>query len=173
MFIICLVPGAVNDKEGTKSKVLDNHNKSTNNQSNTSTASTTKKSLQFVNNTSTTNNNNNKALSKEGDLDIDSDEETENVRMAIEQSKPIPLGTKQLFYVRRKRKYFKLRDILLEAITPKQNSLHNHQSAAGTTAAVATTSATPTTTTTNISAATTNSNNEVFLQGGSLNQLSF
>lgn len=54
--------------------------------------------------------------------DIDSDEETENVRLAIEQNKPIPLGTKKFFYVRRKRKYYKLRDILLEAITPKDKT---------------------------------------------------
>ncbi|CEP12714.1 hypothetical protein [Parasitella parasitica] len=52
---------------------------------------------------------------------IDSDEETENVRIAIEQNRPIPLGCKQVFYVRRKREYHKLRDILLEAITPKVN----------------------------------------------------
>lgn len=55
----------------------------------------------------------------EGEEDIDSDEETESVRIAIERNKPIPLGSKKVFYVRRKRKYYKLRDILLEAITPK------------------------------------------------------
>lgn len=60
--------------------------------------------------------------SKDEDIGIDSDEETESVRMAIEQNKPIPLGTKKIFYVRRKRNYYKLRDILLEAITPKQNN---------------------------------------------------
>jgi hypothetical protein len=52
---------------------------------------------------------------------IDSDEETENVRMAIEQNRPNPLGCRQVYYVRRKREYHKLRDILLEAITPKVN----------------------------------------------------
>lgn len=59
----------------------------------------------------------------EEEPDIDSDEETESVRVAIEQTKPIPLGTKQLFYVGRKRKYYKLRDILLDAITPKDSPL--------------------------------------------------
>ncbi|KAG2208529.1 hypothetical protein INT47_010225 [Mucor saturninus] len=54
--------------------------------------------------------------------EIDSDEETESVRIAIEQTKPIPLGKRQLFYVCRKRKYYKLRDILLDAITPKDST---------------------------------------------------
>lgn len=61
---------------------------------------------------------------------VDSDEETESVRIAIEQTKPIPLGRKQLFYVGRKRKYFKLRDILLEAITPKDSSILSSSSSA-------------------------------------------
>lgn len=52
---------------------------------------------------------------------IDSDEETETIRMAIEQNRPNPLGCRQVYYVRRKREYHKLRDILLEAITPKVN----------------------------------------------------
>lgn len=74
--------------------------------------------------TSTLNEKDNKstlsALNRdEGEEDIDSDEETESVRIAIEQNKPIPLGSKKVCYVRRKRKYYKLRDILLEAITPK------------------------------------------------------
>lgn len=74
--------------------------------------------------TSTLNEKDNKstlsALNRdEGEEDIDSDEETESVRIAIEQNKPVPLGSKKVCYVRRKRKYYKLRDILLEAITPK------------------------------------------------------
>ncbi|CAO3650946.1 unnamed protein product [Mucor hiemalis] len=74
--------------------------------------------------TSTPNEKDNKSLlstlnREEVEEDIDSDEETESVRIAIEQNKPIPLGSKKVFYVRRKRKYYKLRDILLEAITPK------------------------------------------------------
>ncbi|GAN11306.1 conserved hypothetical protein [Mucor ambiguus] len=52
---------------------------------------------------------------------IDSDEETETIRMAIEQNRPYPLGCRQVYYVRRKREYHKLREILLEAITPKVN----------------------------------------------------
>lgn len=56
---------------------------------------------------------------------IDSDEETEHVRMAIEQSRPWPLGKKQVYYARRKREYHKLRDILLEAITPKDTTNGN------------------------------------------------
>ncbi|KAI8646956.1 SCA7, zinc-binding domain-containing protein [Parasitella parasitica] len=70
---------------------------------------------------------------------IDSDEETENIRIAIEQTRPIPLGCRQVFYVRRKREYHKLRDILLEAITPKVSPT----SAASTTT---TTSTSPTST---------------------------
>lgn len=60
---------------------------------------------------------------------IDSDEETEHVRMAIEQSRPWPLGKKQVYYARRKRKYHKLRDILLEAITPKDSNTLSSSSA--------------------------------------------
>lgn len=61
--------------------------------------------------------------------------------MAIEQNRPNPLGCRQVYYVRRKREYHKLRDILLEAITPKVN-----QSASTT----STTNTSTTTTTANI-----------------------
>ncbi|KAI7872617.1 SCA7, zinc-binding domain-containing protein [Mucor mucedo] len=67
--------------------------------------------------------------------EIDSDEETESVRIAIEQTKPIPLGKRQLFYVCRKRKYYKLRDILLDAITPKDSTSSSSVSATPVTAA--------------------------------------
>ncbi|KAI8993724.1 SCA7, zinc-binding domain-containing protein [Pilobolus umbonatus] len=53
------------------------------------------------------------------DIDMDSDEETESVRLAFEQYRPMPLGEKEYFYVRRRRKCFKLRDMLLETLTPK------------------------------------------------------
>lgn len=68
------------------------------------------------------NKHNNEQDEEDEQQDIDSDEETESVRIAIEQTKPIPLGKRQLFYVCRKRKYYKLRDILLDAITPKDTS---------------------------------------------------
>ncbi|OBZ90227.1 SAGA-associated factor 73 [Choanephora cucurbitarum] len=59
---------------------------------------------------------------KEEEVDVDSDEETESVRLAIEQSRPLPLCRKQVFYVRRKRAYFRLRDVLFDTITPKHDS---------------------------------------------------
>ncbi|KAG1180061.1 hypothetical protein G6F70_000757 [Rhizopus microsporus] len=55
------------------------------------------------------------------ETDIDYDEETESVYIAVKEHKPQPLGERQVFYVQRKRKYFKIRDILLEAITPKSS----------------------------------------------------
>ena len=59
---------------------------------------------------------------EEEEVDVDSDEETESVRLAIEQSRPLPLCRKQVFYVRRKRAYFRLRDVLFDTITPKHDS---------------------------------------------------
>ncbi|KAI8047085.1 SCA7, zinc-binding domain-containing protein [Gilbertella persicaria] len=59
----------------------------------------------------------------EVDEEVDSDAEAEHIRLAIEQTKPLPLCQRQVFYVRRKRAYFKLRDILLDAIRPK----HDHE----------------------------------------------
>ncbi|KAI8973217.1 SCA7, zinc-binding domain-containing protein [Mycotypha africana] len=52
-------------------------------------------------------------------VEVDSDEETENVFLAIKQFQPIPLGQKRYYHVRRRRAYVRLRDILLDAITPK------------------------------------------------------
>ncbi|KAI8331471.1 SCA7, zinc-binding domain-containing protein [Blakeslea trispora] len=63
---------------------------------------------------------------EEEEVEIDSDEETENVRLAIEQSRPLPLCRKQVFYVRRKRAYYRLRDLLLDTITPKHDPNSNH-----------------------------------------------
>ncbi|KAK4519246.1 uncharacterized protein ATC70_009478 [Mucor velutinosus] len=71
---------------------------------------------------------------------IDSDEETETIRMAIEQNRPHPLGCRQVYYVRRKREYHKLRDILLEAITPKVNPSASTSSTATNSTNVTTTS---------------------------------
>lgn len=50
---------------------------------------------------------------------IDSDEEVENVMQAVRLSKPAPLAQKPFFFVKRRRQCFRLRDILLDAITPK------------------------------------------------------
>jgi hypothetical protein len=50
---------------------------------------------------------------------IDSDEEVENVMQALRSSRPAPLAQKPYFFVKRRRQCFRLRDILLDAITPK------------------------------------------------------
>ncbi|KAG0183938.1 hypothetical protein DFQ28_000451 [Apophysomyces sp. BC1034] len=50
---------------------------------------------------------------------IDSDEEVESVMQAIRQSCPAPLAEKPFYFVKRRRQCFRLRDILLDAITPK------------------------------------------------------
>ncbi|ORZ18663.1 SCA7, zinc-binding domain-domain-containing protein [Absidia repens] len=58
---------------------------------------------------------------------FDSDEEVENVMQALRSNHPAPLAQKPYFYVKRQRKCFRLRDILLEAITPKTNSIDSIQ----------------------------------------------
>lgn len=58
---------------------------------------------------------------------FDSDEEVENVMQALRSNHPAPLAQKPFFYVKRQRKCFRLRDILLEAITPKMNSIDSIQ----------------------------------------------
>ncbi|KAI8370147.1 SCA7, zinc-binding domain-containing protein [Choanephora cucurbitarum] len=50
---------------------------------------------------------------------VDSDEEVESVLQAFKFSKPMPLAQKSFFFTKRKRQCFRLRDILLDAITPK------------------------------------------------------
>ncbi|KAI8051860.1 SCA7, zinc-binding domain-containing protein [Thamnidium elegans] len=122
-----IVPGAMGDKDSTRSKlhVLDPNKL----KSRLSSSASTKKTCTVTcsnYNTSTSvhkDEEEEEEEDEEEEPDIDSDEETESVRVAIEQTKPIPLGTKQLFYVGRKRKYYKLRDILLDAITPKDSPL--------------------------------------------------
>ncbi|GAA5817046.1 hypothetical protein MFLAVUS_010582 [Mucor flavus] len=119
------VPGAMADKDSTRSKlhVLD-PNKLKSHLPTTSTKKTCTITCSNYNKpNSVYKEDENEEEEEEEEPDIDSDEETESVRVAIEQTKPIPLGTKQLFYVGRKRKYYKLRDILLDAITPKDSPL--------------------------------------------------
>lgn len=122
-FRVTLVPGAMSDKDSTRSKlhVLD-PNKLKNHLSLPAKRTCTITCSNYNTSTSTHKDDENEEEEEE-EPDIDSDEETESVRVAIEQTKPIPLGTKQLFYVGRKRKYYKLRDILLDAITPKDSPL--------------------------------------------------
>ncbi|KAI9469961.1 MAG: hypothetical protein EXX96DRAFT_453342, partial [Benjaminiella poitrasii] len=50
---------------------------------------------------------------------VDSDEEVENIMQAFKQSRPTPLAEKRYFFVKRRRQCFRLRDILVDAITPK------------------------------------------------------
>ncbi|KAG2192492.1 hypothetical protein INT46_003246 [Mucor plumbeus] len=50
---------------------------------------------------------------------VDSDEEVENVMQALKLSRPTPMAQKPFFFVKRKRQCFRLRDILLDSITPK------------------------------------------------------
>jgi hypothetical protein len=58
---------------------------------------------------------------------FDSDEEVENVMQALRSNHPTPLAQKPYFYVKRQRQCFRLRDILLEAITPKVKSVDSIQ----------------------------------------------
>ncbi|KAI8334700.1 SCA7, zinc-binding domain-containing protein [Chlamydoabsidia padenii] len=58
---------------------------------------------------------------------FDSDEEVENVMQALRSNHPIPLAQKPYFYVKRQRQCYRLRDILLEAITPKVKSVDSIQ----------------------------------------------
>lgn len=53
---------------------------------------------------------------------IDSDEEVENVMQALKLSRPAPLAQKSHFFVKRRRQCFRLRDVLLDALTPKSTT---------------------------------------------------
>ncbi|KAI8148787.1 SCA7, zinc-binding domain-containing protein [Fennellomyces sp. T-0311] len=50
---------------------------------------------------------------------VNSDEEVESVIQAIRQSCPAPLAEKPFYFVKRRRQCYRLRDILLDTITPK------------------------------------------------------
>lgn len=53
---------------------------------------------------------------------LDSDEEVENVMQSMRYSRPAPLAQKPYFFTKRRRQCFRLRDILLDAITPKSTT---------------------------------------------------
>ncbi|KAG1438847.1 hypothetical protein G6F56_012504 [Rhizopus delemar] len=64
---------------------------------------------------------------------VDSDEEIESVMQAIQSIKPSPLAEKPYFFVKRRRQCFRIRNTLLDAITPKSSIAidnpplrHNH-----------------------------------------------
>lgn len=59
---------------------------------------------------------------------IDSDEEVENVMQALRLSRPAPLAQKPFFFVKRKRQCYRLRDILLDAMTPKSAVINDTNS---------------------------------------------
>ncbi|KAI7887500.1 SCA7-domain-containing protein [Lichtheimia hyalospora FSU 10163] len=54
---------------------------------------------------------------------INSDEELENVMHAVTESRPAPLAERPFYFVKRRRQCYRLRDILLDAITPKAVSM--------------------------------------------------
>lgn len=53
---------------------------------------------------------------------VNSDEELENVLDAMRHSRPTPLAQKSFYFVKRRRQCYRLHDILLDTITPKNNS---------------------------------------------------
>lgn len=53
---------------------------------------------------------------------VNSDEELENVLDAMRHSRPKPLAQKSFYFVKRRRQCYRLHDILLDTITPKNNS---------------------------------------------------
>lgn len=53
---------------------------------------------------------------------VNSDEELENVLDAMRYSRPTPLAQKSFYFVKRRRQCYRLHDILLDTITPKNNS---------------------------------------------------
>lgn len=57
---------------------------------------------------------------------INSDEELENVLDAMRYSRPTPLAQKSFYFVKRRRQCYRLHDILLDTITPKNNSQLDH-----------------------------------------------
>lgn len=59
---------------------------------------------------------------------INSDEEVENVMYAVKESRPAPLAERPFYFVKRRRQCYRLRDILLDAITPKAVSMAHSDS---------------------------------------------
>ncbi|KAG2204799.1 hypothetical protein INT47_004074, partial [Mucor saturninus] len=59
---------------------------------------------------------------------VDSDEEVENVMQALRLSRPAPLAQKPFFFVKRRRQCYRLRDILLDAMTPKSTVIKDTSS---------------------------------------------
>ncbi|KAG2225868.1 hypothetical protein INT45_007112 [Circinella minor] len=59
---------------------------------------------------------------------INSDEEVDSVMNAIRQSCPMPLAEKPFYFVKRRRQCYRLRDILLDTITPKSASMAHSDS---------------------------------------------
>ncbi|CDH54006.1 predicted protein [Lichtheimia corymbifera JMRC:FSU:9682] len=59
---------------------------------------------------------------------INSDEELENVMYAVRESRPAPLAERPYYFVKRRRQCYRLRDILLDAITPKAVSMAHSDS---------------------------------------------
>ncbi|KAI7856933.1 SCA7, zinc-binding domain-containing protein [Circinella umbellata] len=59
---------------------------------------------------------------------INSDEEVDSVMNAIRQSCPMPLAEKPFNFVKRRRQCYRLRDILLDTITPKSASMAHSDS---------------------------------------------
>jgi hypothetical protein len=57
---------------------------------------------------------------------IDSDEEVESIMQALKQNRPAPLAEKPFYFTKRRRQCFRLRDILLDAITPKAPVTNEH-----------------------------------------------
>ncbi|ORX59755.1 SCA7-domain-containing protein [Hesseltinella vesiculosa] len=52
---------------------------------------------------------------------FDSDEEIEQVMLALRSNHPVPLAQRPFYHVKRQRQTYRLHDILLEAITPKDS----------------------------------------------------
>ncbi|KAI9275465.1 SCA7, zinc-binding domain-containing protein [Phascolomyces articulosus] len=59
---------------------------------------------------------------------VNSDEEVDNVMNAIRQSCPMPLAEKPFYFVKRRRQCYRLRDILLDTITPKSEPMAHSDS---------------------------------------------
>ncbi|CAO3630019.1 unnamed protein product [Cunninghamella echinulata] len=113
-----------NNISGTNGNNAQSSTNITSSTSTTSTASTTTSTANNNNhnnnnNTNNTNTSNNHNLNNNEDY-FDSDEEVENIMQALRSNHPTPLAQKPNFYVKRKRQCYRLRDILLEAITPKE-----------------------------------------------------
>ncbi|KAI8976753.1 hypothetical protein BDB01DRAFT_304816 [Pilobolus umbonatus] len=62
-------------------------------------------------------------LNNEEDTYIDSDEEVKSVMQVFQMSQPRPLAERPFYYMKRRRQCYRLKDILYNVLTPKDDTM--------------------------------------------------